>query len=520
MKKIFISNKFLLFVLLILPLFFISYPIEKTFASQSIINSIEKCNSRILNCEKIKNLYRALDFEPVWNEKRINDLKVLIEKSKFEGLDPSHYKVDFSGTKDENELRITNILIKIAYHAYYGFINPAKVFERWDFPKKRDIVLETLIELIKDDRLLSLFDRLSPKYENYRLLKEYLIKYYNLLDREKFNKIDLKGKIKPGQMHPAVAEIRKRLYLLGFIDNSSESPFFDEKLKEAIVKFQKLHNLEPDAIIGKNTIKTLNLSIKDRINQIRINLEKFRWLPESFGEKYILVNIPSFEAYFYDKGQLLLYSRIIAGKNFQEDFRPTPLLYSKINRIIINPDWYVPHKIALKDILPKILKNPQYITSENIKVYKEGEEIDPSTIDWKNIDEKNFNFKLIQKAGKNNALGKIKFHMPNNFDVYLHDTPDKKLFTRNKRAFSSGCIRVEQALPLALMLIENNNSMNWDGNKFKEALKSEKTFYINLNNPVPIYILYFTNLVKDGELYFFDDIYGYDSLIAKHLLKN
>ncbi len=517
MSKDCIFNKFFLFVFQFL---FLSCFICESFASESIINSLEKCENRIFNCEKIKALYRLLNFHPVWDEKRIEELRKLIEKSKFEGLEPTYFRIDFSESNIEKELKLTNTLIKIAYHAYYGFINPVKVFEKWDFPKKEDRVIQTLVELIKSDNLSALLDIFSPKYENYRVLKEHLRKYYELLDKEKWNRIEIKGKISQGESHPSIPEIRKRLYLLGYLDSYSDSQLFDEKLKEAVVKFQQIHNLEPDGVLGKNTIKALNISPREIITQIKINLEKYRWLPETLGEKFLYVNIPSFELNLYDRDKNLLQSRIIVGKDYQEDFRPTPLLYSKIKQIIINPDWHIPHKIAVKDILPKIIKNPQYLTKENIKVYSDNEEINPTTINWSIINEKNFDFRLIQKAGKSNALGQIKFHMPNDFDVYLHDTPDKKLFTKNKRAFSSGCIRVQKALPLALILIENNNTKNLDESKIREVLNSEKTFYINLKNPFPVYILYFTNIVRGSDLYFFEDIYGYDRTIAKYLLKN
>ncbi len=519
-KKFHMSNKFFLILLIVFQFLFLSTFSNKTFASEAIENSLKKCSPAVLSCEKIIALYKLIDFQPVWNEKRIDEFKRLIEKSKFEGLEPSYYRIDLSRSITDNELKLTNALIKLSYHSYYGFINPVKVFEKWDFPKKEDKVIQTLAELIKQDNLSTLFDKLSPKYENYRLLREHLLKYYALLDKEKWNRIEIKGKIKPGESHPSVPLIRKRLYLLGYLDIYSESILFDEKLKEAVIKFQQLHNIEADAVIGRNTIQALNLSPQERILKIKLNLEKYRWLPESFGEKFLWINIPSFELNLYDKSHILLQSRIIVGKNYRDDFRPTPLLFSKVTKIIINPDWYIPHKIAVKDILPRLNKNPDYLTRENIKVYLDGEEINSSSVNWSNVDEKNFNFRLVQKSGKSNALGQIKFHMPNNFDVYLHDTPDKKLFTRNKRAFSSGCIRLERAFPLALLLIGNNNTKNWDDSKIKEALNSEKTFYINLKNPIPVYILYFTTLVRDSKLYFFEDLYGYDQTIAKNFPKN
>jgi len=479
--------------------------------------SIERYKNKLLNYERIKSLYKMLDYQPIWDEKRIEELKFLIEKSKFEGLNSDAYKVIIYSNNIERELKLTDNLIKLAYHTYYGIVNPSKVFERWDFPKKEDKVITILSDLIKQDRLRELFEILSPKYENYKILKEHLKKYYELADKEDGSRIELKEKLKIRDVHPSIQKVRKRLYLLGYLNSLTESTLYDEKLEQAIKKFQETHNLEADGILGKETLRALNMSIQERILQIRVNLEKYRWLPENLGDRYILINIPSFELNLYSTGKLLLQSRIVVGKNYKNDFRPTPLLYSTIKQIIINPDWYVPYKIAIKDILPRIKKNPEYLIKDKIKVYLNGEEQDPMKIDWSSIDETNFPFKLIQKAGKNNALGKIKFYMPNNFDVYLHDTPHRHLFSHKRRTFSSGCIRIEKALQLAQILIENNTLKDWNEKKLNEALKSQETIHIILKQPVPVYILYFTNFVKGSDLYFLEDIYDYDKIIAKHL---
>ncbi|MCS7215485.1 MAG: L,D-transpeptidase family protein [Thermodesulfovibrio sp.] len=464
------------------------------------------------------SFYKEFNFQPIWNEKRIETLKYLVKNSKYEGLNSKEYEINISNSTIENELNLTNTLIKLAYHTYYGRVNPSKVFERWDFPRKKDRVLKVLSDLIKQDKLEEFFEALSPIYKDYKTLKEYLRLYYEIESRDDGDRIELKNKLKPGDIHPLISKIRKRLYLTGYLDSYTESNLYDEKLEKAIKKFQELHNLESDSIIGKATIKALNMRIKDRILKIRINLEKYRWLPENLEDKYIWINIPSFELDLYESGQILMHSRIVVGKKYKEDFRPTPLLFSEIKQIVINPDWHIPYNIAVKDILPKIKKNPEYLINDKIKVFLNNEEVDPLKIDWTGIDEKNFNFKLVQKAGKKNALGKIKFHMPNNFDIYLHDTPQRKLFLHKVRTFSSGCIRVEKAYHLALLLIENNNKKELNEKKLKEALNSEQTVYINLKNSIPVYILYFTNIIKNSELYFLEDIYEYDKMIAKYLL--
>lgn len=511
-----IKRNFIIVFLQLIVLFILSLPALSFDISPT---SIDRYKRELFNYKKIKSLYGMLDYQPIWNEKRIEEFKHLIAKSKFEGLNSDNYKLEISTNGLEKELLLTDILIKLAYHAYYGTVNPSRVFAQWEFPKKEDKVMKVLSDLIKQDKLGELFETLSPKYEDYKLLKVHLKRYYELLEKENWDKIEIKEKLKIGDKHSLLPQVRKRLYLLGYMDSWTESLFFDKKLEEGIKKFQESHNLNVDGILAKNTLKALNMSLKERIIQIRVNLEKYRWLPETMEDKYIWINIPSFELKLNSINQILLHSRIVVGKNYKDDFRPTPLLYSAITQIVINPDWYVPYKIAIKDILPKIKQNPEYLIKEKIKVFSNDKEQDPLIIDWAEIDENNFPFKLIQKAGKNNALGKIKFYMPNNFDVYLHDTPQKNLFLHQKRTFSSGCIRIEKASQLALFLMENNTKKDWNEAKLKEALKTEETIYITLKQPIPVYIFYFTNLVKDSYLYFFEDIYGYDKMIANHIIK-
>lgn len=498
-------------------MFLIFYFESTTQANSQRIS--ERCNIKEFYCLKLNELIKSLDYQKIWNNKRIAELETLIEHSKYEGLNPDRYLRELKRINMDDEVRLTNILIKLAYNTYYGVISPSKVFERWDFPRKEDRVIKTLATLIREDRLKDLFKDLSPKHEGYFQLKEEFRQILTLEGKDIKEKIQIKAKLKLGDMDEPIPLVKKKLRILGFFDEPEESPYFNQKLKQAIENFQKRHNLEVDGVIGKSTVQALNMSIAERVLKIKINLEKYRWLPEDLGERYILVNIPSYELKFIDRGKTVLESAIIVGKNYREDFRPTPLLFSKITQVVINPEWYVPQKIATKDILPRIKKNPQYAVKDKIRIYQDSKEIDPLQVDWSQYSEDNFPFKLVQKSGSRNALGKIKFHMPNNFDVYLHDTPDKRLFNHRKRAFSSGCIRVEKAYDLATALIKNNNLKDWNEERLKELLQKETTYYINLKTPIPVYISYFTTVVKSSELIFFDDLYDYDKIISSWITR-
>jgi murein L,D-transpeptidase YcbB/YkuD len=238
-------------------------------------------------------------------------------------------------------------------------------------------------------------------------------------------------------------------------------------------------------------------------------MERWRWLPQNFGKRYILVNTANFELDIIENGQTVASTRAIVGKKK----RPTPTLSRKITYMELNPFWNVPHKIAVNDILPHIKKDPNYLKDKSIRSFenwKDGaKEINPESIDWDMVTKKNFVYKLRQDPTNSNALGRVKFIFPNKFSIYLHDTPARKLFNKTKRTFSSGCVRIEKPLKLAAYLLSDNSK--WTYEKLTAAVNSKKTRVILLSDPINIHILYWTAWVdKDGIVNFRDDIYGRD----------
>jgi L,D-transpeptidase YcbB len=278
--------------------------------------------------------------------------------------------------------------------------------------------------------------------------------------------------------------------------------------------------LIPDGIVGSSTLDVLNVSAKDRLTQILINLERWRQMPHDLGERYVEVNIPDFSLKVVDQGKVVQTMRVIVGRKD----RPTPTFIGRMTYLEFNPYWTVPPKIAKKDILPKIQNDPSFLIRKQIRVFENwnatAAELDPLSIDWNALSDEKFPYRLRQEPAVSNALGQIKFMFPNKLNVYLHDTPSKELFLRRQRNFSSGCVRVENPFKLAAYLL--NADDNWSPPKLRHILddESKKPKVILLKKPVPIYLLYWTTWVEDDDsVHFRNDIYGYDQTLFELLKK-
>ena len=279
-----------------------------------------------------------------------------------------------------------------------------------------------------------------------------------------------------------------------------------------VQQFQRDHQLEPDGIVGGQTTRELNLSVDDRIEKIKVNLERWRWMPRSMGDHYIVVDIPGFEYYVVKEGEVTLRAKTVVGK----DLRPTPVFSSDMNHIVFSPYWHVPRSMAVKDQLPRLKNDPNIVMNRNIRVFdSKGKEVDPRSVDWSQYNQRNFPYSLRQDPGRNNALGQVKFMFPNSHAIYLHDTPQKYLFERESRMFSSGCIRIENPTELAVYFLEEQG---WDENRVQKAYERGRETTVKLPNDkkIPVFTLYMTTKAKkDGTILFRPDIYKRDgSIIA------
>lgn len=322
--------------------------------------------------------------------------------------------------------------------------------------------------------------------------------------------------LRKGMRDSRVALLRKRLLATGDIAASEGDPFlFDESVYNGVRRFQVRHGLGPDGVVGRGTVVALNIPVSTRINQLEVNLKRLSEVAPNLPKRYVFVNIAGQEVEAVENGQVVIRKRVIVGK---ED-RQTPELTSKINFISLNPYWNVPLSIATKDLLPKIKANPHFLSRMGIRVFRgwgpNAPEVDPTRVDWSNPDVTR-EYRLRQDPSRLNSLGRVKINFPNQYAVYLHDTPVKTLFGRSARNFSSGCVRVQDVRDLAAWLMDENKG--WNRARIDQVIASGDHMDVPLVSSVPIYMMYLTAWVaEDGVVNFRDDVYDRDYKISSTL---
>jgi murein L,D-transpeptidase YcbB/YkuD len=300
-------------------------------------------------------------------------------------------------------------------------------------------------------------------------------------------------------------------------NNQSKEPkidkkaIFDECLDVAVKRFQKRHGLVVDGVVGAGTRKVLNTSVDEKIKTVLINLDRIKWLPRTKEERYLVVNIPEFMLYYIEDKKVKKSLRVIVG----DKRHPTPIFNEKISFIVLNPYWKVPEGIVKREIVPHMIKNPNYLKRQGLQAHRTWNERSPvinvSNLYWEDYltGGQKFPYRLMQPPGPRNALGKIKFKFPNRFAVYLHDTPTRYLFKRTVRAFSHGCVRLSNPEQLLTTISTFNKDINLT--KATKILKGKRKVQLNVANKLPIHLVYLTAGVNsDNELEFRNDIYNYD----------
>ena len=317
--------------------------------------------------------------------------------------------------------------------------------------------------------------------------------------------------LKMGMSDPNVPRLRERLALtLDYEgDAALSSELFDVALKQGVIRFQKRNGIEPDGVVGPETLKTLNISAAARVKQIRVNLDRWRRMPGFLGDHFVLVNQAGYELEVVRDNRLVLDMRVIVGKNY----RQTPMFSDKIQYVEINPFWNVPASIARKDLVPKFANDPGFPAANGFEAFADGAPVDIQSIEWNAYIGDRLPFTLRQRPGQLNALGRAKIIFPNKYNVYLHDTPSRDLFDKTVRAFSSGCIRLEKPMELVRHLLSGNPP--GDMALLNEALTSGKNTQIKLAQKTPIHLVYMTAwLDRSGHMQFRPDIYGRDAKLA------
>lgn len=483
----------------------------------------------------LKRFYAKRNYQPIWWQSaespkhRLSIVLSFLTTAEQHGLNNQDYELDeLIRLKErdgadlvslELELKIMQALLMLARDLRSGRFFAVKADPDWHIHQQRFDSVEYIHDAINSTELVQFLDELPPQTTHYQLLKSALIWYRNLDTQiQSWPLIPESAPIRPNALHTSIPLIRNRISLFNTIQNNPQygiattpNERYDFGLVEAVKRFQEQHGLNPDGIIGKQTIIALNKAPKQRIQQIRANMERLRWMPRNLGERYVLVNIAGFYLSAIEGGKHVLEMRIIVGR----DYRSTPSFDSQLSHLVLNPYWNVPSSIALKDLLPKQQHNPAFFASQGIKVFSKhnyNSPINPDSIDWNSI-KGGFPYVLRQNPGKKNALGYIKFLFSNPFSIYLHDTPSKQLFQKDIRTFSSGCIRLEKPWELAEFVLNGNNS---DIN-LTEKIKSGETITINLPKQMPIYLTYLTAWVDDqNHIHFAEDVYGRDKRLIEY----
>lgn len=483
---------------------------------------------RVSSDPTIAAYYRSQQFRPVWigntiEKKRLVALIDTLRSVETHGLPQARY--DLAGLlavlenartpKDlaEAELKLTQTYLSLAQDLQTGIVVPSKV----DTNIKRVIEkrsAQSLLDAVTQGDAKSHMRSLAPSTGEYTRLMKEKIRLESVVANGGWGSTVPGKAIKPGAEGPRIVALRNRLMKMGYL-RRSVSQTYDGKLETAVRAFQNAHGLEPDGVVGEGTLKEINVSPSKRLTSVLVAMERERWLnqPEGRGERHILVNLTDFSARVIDNDVETFRTRSVIGKNTND--RQSPEFSDEMEHMIINPTWHVPRSIAVKEYLPRLQRNPASLRHLTL-VDRRGYVVDRSTADFTQFSAGTFPYSIKQRPSSRNALGLVKFMFPNKYNIYLHDTPEKHLFSRESRAFSHGCIRLHQPFEFAYHLLAAQED---DPQAFFEAkLKTGREKQVNLETHVPVHIIYRTVFTTaKGEVHFRRDVYGRDAKIWKAL---
>ncbi len=456
---------------------------------------------------------------------RMTTLINRLTRAEEDGLDSSQYPVadlkarlSSVATADTQALAETELVFSAAFLAYasdlkVGRLSPRKLDPEL-FAQTKTIDGVAALAKLSDYKDLRVFFRLwAPHNPEYRALRVLLSVHREIAAGGGWPTVPPGETLKPGMRDSKVSRMRARLKASGDITVDSAKPdVYDPALVMAVKRFQKRHGLEPDGVVGKQTVAAMNVPVEERIRQIVLNMERWRWLPEDLGDRYILVNIAGFKLTLVDSGAVWDRMRVAVGK----PYRRTPVFSDRIRYLEFNPYWTVPYSIATRDLLPKIKKNPGILKVKGYELLRDGKSVAPETINWSSLSRNNFPYTLRQKPGPKNALGRVKFMFPNQFAVYLHDTPGRQVFGHASRAFSSGCIRLARPIDLAELVLRE--TPGWKRERIDAVLETGKRTVVNLAKRLPVHLTYSTAWSGEGgTINFRPDIYGRDKSLHEAL---
>lgn len=486
---------------------------------------------------ELVHFYSSRDYQPLWvspggPSETARKLVAAIGGAERHGLFPQDYHFSClsewlkaplgdrspSATKELAGLEIvlSDAFVNFATHLAAGKVDPETIYPQWISPKKETEVFLRLTGLNAPEDLDRILDELAPGSQGYRTAMIEARRLRRQVAGGQWREIDAGETLRPGDRSPRVPQVRARLVDEGDLappgDPLPDEALFDDALARAVVRFQNRHGLSPDGVVGPQTLAALNRSPEDRLRCVLVNLERWRWIPRDLGRRHVIVNSAAFALAAFREGRKVLEMPVIVG----EAYTRTPVFSENMAYLVVNPYWNVPPGVLARKILPKIKRNPGYLAANHFELLRgwkqPAEIINPALIDWSTVHPGNFPGRLRQRPGPWNSLGRIKFIFPNDFAVYLHDTPDRHLFGRTARAFSSGCIRVEKPIELALFVLEDDPA--WSLERLEEVLAAGSPKTIRVKNPVTVHLQYWTFWIGDeGEAQYRKDIYSRDGVL-------
>ena len=480
----------------------------------------------------IRQMYRHDGYHLIWKDTAITSFSAALEGLEADGLTPGDYRfaeidplLDASKrdrlTPDkrvEADILLTEAFLRAVYHLFFGKADPERIDADINFARTyadKD-AMPVLLAYIRQGKIDAAFDWARPKSKYYQWLKVGLDRYRSYRTAGGWSSIPAGDALKPGLTDPRVATLRKRLAVTADLPadgaETNDTAVFDPQLEAAVKVFQKRHGLEADGIVGPDTLNAMNVPVSERIEQIRVNLERGRWILHEAYEEYLVADIAGFQLFWATGEEIIWMEQIQVGKAYTK----TPVFKGEIRYLDFNPTWTIPPGILKRSVIPGLKRDPDYLSKKGYHLLTpKGQPVDPKTVDWKAL--KGFPYIVRQPAGPNNALGQVKFLFPNPHYVFLHDTNHRELFDRTKRTFSSGCIRVRNPMDLAERLLAGQE--NWTRKRIEAVVASGKTTRVILKRPMRILIAYNTARVPTAgsQVYFREDIYQRDAAVLAAL---
>ena len=493
--------------------------VQKRFEAEG--GGILHVGERWVDLAQLRDIYRQRGYRLMWSgaaEPLADQLLMEVQAMAVaEGLVAEAYAIPATGSDLDHDLLVTDALLRFGRDIAAGRVAPSRAFGGLGPDTRPAFTQQALLQRLSSRASFTAFlQQYLPSYAGYVRLKNALHRYRQLARAGGWPRIPEGPSVKPGMEDDRVPLLRRRLITTGELAAEfSEGQALDEPLVEALKRFQGRHGLDEDGALGPRTLMTLNVTVEERLRQMVVNLERWRWMPRTLEASHVAVNVAGATLELVENGTPTMAMRVVVG----DTKHPTPNFTAPMASLVVNPPWSVPPSIATKEVLPKLRRDRKYLASQNLRITAYPEDSPEAVgegVDWDQIASDGvFPYRLRQPPGPDNALGRLKFNLQGTDAIYLHDTPQRKAFGKANRALSHGCVRVEKPLELAERLLGSN----WQG-KLAETIDEKATRTLKMERSIQVYLLYWTAWAEpDGTVQFRDDLYGHDTRLRAALRK-